>query len=194
MPISNVPVQVASPRVENDFQALLLYHSSRLRPSDINFRRLAEYYGVRLKQVDLSQTPLTDAILRNQKGQYYLAIAVNANTLESRSPVLLSSEQIRLLRRAVESGANLLVSELTNSPSQYNHSVLRELTGLNVTIEQPKDSHRDWMVSCEAPEITREFTGQLISVTDKPQSDFSLKVGVGSSIALFSSFDDAGQS
>ncbi|MDH7603246.1 MAG: hypothetical protein QHI38_14000, partial [Armatimonadota bacterium] len=97
---SSVTVQTASPRAENDFQALLLYDSTQIRDSDINFRKLAEYYGVRLKQVDLSQTPLTDAVLKNQKGQYYLAIGINANTLEHRSPTFFEAEQIRLLKNA----------------------------------------------------------------------------------------------
>jgi len=196
LPILNVTVRAVSPRRENDFQALLLYDSSRLRPSDINFRKLAEYYGVRLRQIDLSQSPLSDTLLKNQKGQYYLAIAINANTLERRSPRLLGPEQIALLRKAVESGANLLVSELTNSPSQYDHGALRQLTGLNVTVGRPQDSHRDWMVSHEAPETTREFTGELISVPDQPQNDFSLALEGSSSsiISLVTSLDDVGQS
>jgi hypothetical protein len=192
---SSVTVQTASPRAENDFQALLLYDSTQIRDSDINFRKLAEYYGVRLKQVDLSQTPLTDAVLKNQKGQYYLAIGINANTLEHRSPTFFEAEQIRLLKNAVEAGANLFVSELTDAASQYDHRALRELTSLStVIVYRPQDSRRDWIVSREAPEVTREFTGQTMSVPNLPQADFALELGKSRSVVpLISSSDDTGQ-
>lgn len=190
-----VPVQIASPGAENDFQALLLYDSARIHDSDINFRKLAEYYGVRLQQIDLSHTPLTDAVLKNQKGQYYLAIGINADTLEHRSPAFFRSEQIRLLEDAVRGGANLLVSGLSDVATQYNHDVLRELTGLtNVTVDRPQDSHCDWLVSGEVPEVTREFSGQAISVPSLRQTDFALQFGgSGTVVPLISSTDDKGQ-
>jgi hypothetical protein len=168
-----VPVIAGKPKGADIEDVLLLYSSSHPSNFDINFCKLAEFYGLLSKRVDLDGTELTDGLLRDAQGGYYKLIGVSASTLQ-RSPHALNKNEIANLKAAIEAGgANLMVSNIDDksvSPS------LTELTaGALLGVTRPEDNHRDWIVSTAAPEITLEFTGQVITSTSSaPQADFAL--------------------
>ncbi len=63
---------------------LLLYDATDEQAADNNFRKISEYYGLKWAEVDLSSTALTEALLRDESGQYYRTIGVDVATLASR--------------------------------------------------------------------------------------------------------------
>jgi PKD repeat protein len=153
---------------------LLLYDATDEEAADNNFRKISEYYGLKWAEVDLSTTTLTDALLRDESGQYYQAIGIDVATLA----LWLDSTELAILEQAVDDhGANLLVTGLYWA----NHAAVQELTDGEVTgATQPSDSHRDFIISDKLPEVSREFTGQTLTY-DSIQYDYALTVVAGAS-------------
>ena len=172
---------------------LLLYNATNPSNFDLNFCRIAEYYGLLCKMLALDLTNLSDELLRDQQGAYFKLIGLSALTLQS-NPEILTKEEIDLLRNAIEvGGVNLLIS---NIDDQSAGPLIAELTGgAFLGSSLPRDTHRDWIVSSRAPEITREFTGQVITPkTSSPQADFALTLDSDAPITpLISSRDDSGK-
>jgi hypothetical protein len=81
----------------------------------------------------------------------------------------------RLLKTAVESGANLLISKV-NLDANLDATALNTLTdGAILGLFKLLDGHYDWEVSPDAPEVTGVFSGQTItSATTTTQSGSAL--------------------
>lgn len=138
---------------------LLLYNSTRPTNFDVNFCKIAEYYGLLCKQFDLMGN-LTPADLQDSSGQTFKLIGISATDFPQ-----LSDPEIALLQSAVSAdGANLLIYEV--GPS-VDRSVLSALTnGKMIGAIASHDSVRDWTVTTTAPEVTREFSGWYIELTE----------------------------
>lgn len=186
------PVKVGDPTGPDLEDILLLYSSDHPSNFDTNFCKIAEFYGLLCKRIDLEGTELTDSILHDALGAYFRLIGIRAYTLQE-IPGLLTEDEIAVLEAAIESGSsNLLVSNIND---QTLGLTMAELTGNALQeVTLPKDSQRDWIVSMAAPEITQQFTGQIItSTTSAPQRDFALIYASNTlAIPLISSMDDAG--
>ncbi|MDP2726138.1 MAG: hypothetical protein Q8P59_01215, partial [Dehalococcoidia bacterium] len=189
----------ATPPVTPSFEAkvskgaagLLLFDSTAPQDSDRTFEKILLFYGLTVRKLDLSQEPLTSDALTDGAGAYYRAIAVNHRTLEKTG--LFSEAGLEALRKAVGSGANLLVSGISPSPEGSDSPGLLALTGNVVRgARKPDDSRRDWQVESWFPEATLEFTGQRVSNSNEPQEDFALNVeqASGDATALITSWDD----
>lgn len=171
-----VPLQVGTKKGEDLESVLLLYDSTRVSTFDINFCKIAEYYGLKCKKIALDTSALTEDLLRDSQGNFFKLVGISAGTLLADQP-LLENDQTALIKSAVETGgANLFVAKVH---SQLNPNLLTVLTdGAIVGVTKPQDStFRDWSISTAAPEITREFTGQVIYYTVSPKYEFSLTLG-----------------
>lgn len=188
-----IPLEVGSEKGEDLEDVLLLYDSTRVTNFDINFCKVAEYYGLLCQKVALDTTGLTDELLQDAQGNYFKLVGISADTL-LRVPSLLTNDEMSIIKSSIETGGvNLLVSKVHE---HLDAAVLAELTnGAVLGATKPQDSTRDWLVSSAAPDITREFTGQVISYTYETatQGDFALTLGQQESVTrLITSRDDAG--
>ena len=95
------PLRVAG-QAADLVDALLLYRASYLRNTDINFQKVTEYYGLHWAAVDLDSTPLTDSLLRDENGHYYLTVGIDTATL----PYLNASE-LATLKTAIDQGGSI---------------------------------------------------------------------------------------
>jgi hypothetical protein len=189
--LSTFVPEVGSARGVDMEDVLLLYNSNRLTNFDVNFCKIAEYYGLLCKRIDLNETVLIDDLLHDGQGNNFKLVGISANTFLS-YPVLLDEQELNVLRSGIEiDGANLLISKL--SLGLHPGSLITLTDGAIQGATKPLDSHRDWIVSSLAPEITREFTGQVInSRSEEPQSDFEIIMNEFV-IPLISSTDDEGR-
>jgi len=161
VPSTHTVIQEAEEPGEDLDDVLLLFDSSQPTSFDTNLCRLAEYYGLGCAQLDLGNTQVVDELLRDKNGEYFKLVGISAATLLG-SPPLLSDHEVGLLRWAMEtSGVNVLVS---NVRDELDPARLSELTGGAVVgATRVPYSTREWHISSEAPEMTRELSGQIIS-------------------------------
>jgi hypothetical protein len=179
-------------RVADIEDVLLLYNSSRKTDFDTSFCKLAEYYGLLCKRIAIDTTELTDELLRDPQGDHFKLIGIAGANL-FRDDALLTSESLSVLQTAIDKqGVELLISKLGED---QNFALLYQLTDGNVLeAVKPVDDFRDWFVSTAAPEITREFTGQMIAAEeDMPQDDLALVLDAGAPVmTLVTSRDNRG--
>lgn len=167
---------------------LLLSDASEPTNFDINFCKIATYYGLLCKAFDLGRNTLVEDAVKDESGAYFRLIGMSAAHLS-----LLSPEELDLLMGSViEKGGTLLLYEVTN---QTDAAVLNRLTGgAVIDVTRPRDSVRDWTVTSEASEVTQEFSGKYIELTSvMKQLDYALEVDPASRITtLLVSEDDYG--
>jgi len=187
------PLKESTEKAADLEDVLLLYESTYTSREEINFCKVAEYYGLICRRLAVDVTDLTDSLLRDSKGDYYRLVGVSADTLLDR-PNSLSSGEVALLRSAIrEGGVSLFVSKIADR--HLDIGPLRSLTaGAVLGIRSPQeDINRDWIVSSRAPEVTREFTGQEISYAGSAPGDFELVLSdSGSASPLITGKDDRG--
>jgi len=168
--------------------ALLLYASNKRQTSDWGFQKVTRFYGLKLAEVDLTTTTLTDALLRDEAGVYYPTVYIDGTTLETS----LSGTELQVLEEAIDAGgANLLISALRMD----NSLAVRELTdGEILGSTNVLDSQRDYLISEALPEVTRELTGLTITY-DAEQLDYTLTIDPNASHTqiLVHSTDDEGE-
>jgi hypothetical protein len=189
---TRIPLQVGEEKEEDLEDVLVLCDSTRVDNFEINFCKMAEYYGLLCKKVALDNTDLTDQLLRDTQGNYFKLVGISATTLLG-SPSLLTNDELDVIQAAIETGGlNLLVSKMHE---ELDPAILVDLTdGAVLGVTTPQDASRDWLIASSAPAITREFTGQVISSTSTvPQRDFALTLGAQVSVTtLISSTSDVG--
>lgn len=190
--LADIPLEVGPEKGEDLEDVLLLYDSTTVTSFDTNFCRIAEYYGLTCTRIALDATDLTDELLRDSLGGYFGLVGIDADNL-LRTESLLGADELAILKSSIESdGVNLLVAKMDD---QHDPIALFELTdGAIVGASKPQDLKAGWMVSSEAPEITREFTGQIIMPQDTlVQGDSALVLGQDELVTvLISSADDEG--
>ena len=164
----------------------LLFDSNQMENSDVNFKKICQFYGLRCREIDLRLTDLTEELLRDANGQYLTGIGVNAKTLEKEEPVLLDSTELAILKEAVSDGAHLLISNFCSAMTN-DLSATRQLTDDQVVGVSPSFVNLNWIVSDHQPEITREFSGQTIPFWGADCA--SSPVVDGSTMVLVSSLD-----
>jgi hypothetical protein len=147
--------------------ALLIYDADNRHVAEWGFQKVVRFYGLKLAEVDLSSTALTDALLRDEAQRYYPTVYIDAKTLES----ALDQPALALLKTAIVSGGvNLFVGALQSERA----SALSALTDGQIIGSAPRqDSRQDYVISTELPDITRELSGVVIR-NDGPQQDFGL--------------------
>ena len=154
-----VPLQVGMKKGQDLASVLLLYDSTRVSNFDINFCKIAEYYGLTCKKLALDTSALTEDLLRDTQGDFYKLIGIGADTLMADRP-LLKNDQIALIKSAVETGgANLFVAKVHSQP---NLNVLTGLTdGAVVGVSKAQDGKfRDWSISTAAPRLPANSLGR----------------------------------
>lgn len=171
-PVPTGSVIQEGPTKEEDIEdVLLLYSSANPGNFDTNFCHLADFLGLKCKRIDLDGDDLIEKDFKDPAGEYYRLVGINGDNLLRRR---ISKELRDILRGLIEhEGVDLLISDI----SQYrNPQVLEEITdGLVTGFSMPEDSYRDWSVSGEAAEVTKELTNQYFSYeASAPQRDLSL--------------------
>lgn len=154
---------------------LLLFSSTQSRAHDTNFCKIAEYYGLLCKRVNLSQTPLTEEVFKDANGEFYKLIGVSAENLLV-NPNLLSPDERDLLVSLIESqGVNLLISDFEVLP--YSEVLVEMTEGSILGAYQPVDTRKDWIISSEFPEITLELTDREFQPNQREtQNDLALYI------------------
>jgi hypothetical protein len=191
---TRLPLQVGSSWRDDMDDVVLLYDAARISNFDVNFCKIAEYYGALCRKVALNTTNLTLELFQDSGGEALSLIGISAGTLLRDSPMLVTGEELKILKTTIEvSGTNLLVSDL-----QYVFSdsvrLLSLTNGALSGATKPEDAQRDWFISSLAPEITREFTGRIITATlTEPQEGLALVLSGREPVTtLISSQDDSG--
>ncbi len=149
---------VARPSAPDDLSdVLLLYNAAAPVNMDINFMKMANYYGLRWAAVDLASTTLTDNLLRDENGHYYSAVGIDAANLSG----YLDLDEVAVLESAVDQqGVNLLITRIRSENDPAN---LRELTDGEISgAIYPADANRDYLLSADHPNILRELSGLTI--------------------------------
>lgn len=168
---------------------LLLTDSRRPAfPSEALYRKVVDFYGLKLAEIDLASNSLTDALLRDEMGNYYSAVYAVAATLESS----LDSQEMQTLANAIENGGlNLMIGTLQTAPSRSARSLTNNAI-LGSTSRA--DSQKDYRVSVDRPEITRQLSGIKV-VHPSAQADYALSLASTSEglDTLVTSTDDNGQ-
>ena len=172
---------------------LLLYDSRNPKDFDTNLCRVAELYGLLCRGVDLRSIELTDTLVRDDRGEYFKLIGVAADHVLGYT-FLFSSHELDILQSAISvHGSTLLIS---NVEDQHDSKLLDDLTqGTIVGAGVPPDAVSEWTITREAPEITRELTGQSISpAKSELQGDFTLTIADRVPVTtLFTSTDAEGR-
>jgi len=179
------PVQGAP---EDLTDALLLYQAAATPNTDINFRKVAEYYGLRWTDVNLAATSLTDNLLRDAAGRYYPTVGIDAATLP-----YLDSNELAVLEAAIDQGGlNLLITRVRGGSG---YSQLSALTDGEVTgSTEPADGSRDYLLSASDPDILRELSGVNIRATaDQQENALTLSLPASHVKVLVRATDDNGQ-
>lgn len=140
---------------------LLLYDSTHVTSFDINFCKIAEYYGLLCRRIALDAMDLTDGLLRDARGDYFKLVGISADALLDSSP-LITNDELGVVQSAIETeGVSLLVSNVT---AGFDPTLLAEMTdGAVLGATKSEGWSAGWFVSDAAPEIAREFTGQYVS-------------------------------
>ncbi len=187
-------LEMATEKGEDLEDVLLLYDSTHLSNFAANFCKIADFYGLICAQLALDQSQLTDDLLRDADGRYFKLIGIDASVL-LQLPVQLTKNEIEILKSAVETGgANLFLSKIVADENTSAASII-ELTDRAIQgVLGLKESHYNWIVSSDAPEVTMEFTGQEItSQSTLVQSELNiLQVDSDSTTTLISSIADNG--
>ncbi|MBN1283775.1 MAG: hypothetical protein JXB47_00090 [Anaerolineae bacterium] len=172
----------------------LLYSTDRDTKFDTNFRLVADYYGLRCKEINLNETPLTDDLLKDEAGNYLKLVGISIYNLREED-LMPEDEAIEALKTAVKTGGlYVLVSDFEDA-EEVMDSLVALTDGVVSGLTERSDSFRDWSVSPDVPEITREFTGQYITtVTEEEQYDFALLLGKPAEVTpLLTSTDSNGK-
>lgn len=185
--VSRVVVAEADPKTGDDLADVVLLTDPSLQTNfDSIFCKVAEYYGLVCKQIDLTTTELTEADLQDSTGSTFELISMSAAALPQ-----LSTIEANLLRSSVaDRGVNLLIYELDG---QVNFPLLRILTdNAVIDVTDHNDTVRNWVVSSDAPEITREFSGQEMQLTQVlEQADWAVELNPeAGAVGLINSVDD----
>ncbi len=106
--------------------------------SDINFRVLSKYYGLRCKILNLENTQLVDSVFKNSNGSYIRSICISYKNLEDTS--LLDTEEINLLKNVISDGSNLIINDISDSISPNNIEALTDSAFNNVTYFSNNDT------------------------------------------------------
>ena len=193
IPNSTPVVFLRSFASETDHEdALLLYSGTNPTLFDENYCKIVEYYGLICKRFDLDQTLVTVEELKDYSGEYFKLIGIQAENFRlSRS--LFSQHELGELRNAVENGgAHLLISEL--NAENFPSALVGLTDGAVVGVVVPEDSTKDWIITSEMPEITRELTGHIFNgnAGSNPR-DYAIMFGNSKYITpIMSSMDDFG--
>jgi hypothetical protein len=166
------PTAGPTPVPGNDLSdALELYGSSKTN-SDSGFEKSTMFYGLKRKELSLATNALTDAMLRDEAGQYFKTIHIDAATANS----FLDANELNVLKNAIENGgANILIPALRSSS---NNAVNNLTNGEIVGSSDVTDTSKDYIVSRALPSVTRELSGLTITHTTDPQ-DFGLNISGG---------------
>lgn len=168
----------------------VLCDSTQRQISDINFNKIAEFYGLRCKTIDLSNIELEDNLLRDNTGDYFKGIAVSVYTLESG---ILDTRELNTLKQAIDiGGLNLLIYDVREDNVLGHHAIIGGLIDEQISVTKPIDSTKDYIVSDKFPEITKEFSGVKLEYPGI-QEDFSIsfKTEAGNFDIIMNSTDDS---
>ncbi|MEO8284981.1 MAG: hypothetical protein ABI670_00905 [Chloroflexota bacterium] len=170
--VVRVPVMAGLPVDRTD--ALLLQTANKTN-SDNGFEKVLRFYGLKRLNVNLTNTPVTDALLRDEAGAYYRSVFIDGANLTA---ALLNSTELQVLRNAVTvGGVNLYVGALRLA----NNATIQTLTsGEILGSTTVTDSRKDYIISTVQPEVTHELSGLMIT-HNSAQTDFALTLGAASS-------------
>ena len=189
---TQIPLQPAEKAGVDIEDVLLVYSQGSPSYFSINFCILANYYGLACKKVSADSQNMSDDLLRDSQGEYFKFIGLDAEVIRQGS-TLISEDELNLLIKIVKEGySDLFVSKISD---RIDESRLARLTNGSITgVSNPDDLLRDWIVSSTDPEITREFSGQVI-VTSQSASPFNYRLIVDNTNQvsnLITSSDQAG--
>lgn len=169
---TETPSPTATPTPPADLTDVIELYATSKSHSDMGFEKVTDFYGLKRAEINLAATPLTDALLKDEAGNYVKAVHVEAAVADAN----LDSTERDVLKNAVEvGGVQLFVPALANTSSSFVSAMTdTEITG-STTVN---DTVREFAVQSGAPEVTKEFTGLNITGWNDPQ-DRALTIAGG---------------
>ncbi len=143
---------------------VMLFNSTDEQNSDVNFRKLAQFYGLKCREVDLSKTTLTYNHLKDEDGNYLKAVYINSNPVET----LLNYSEIYILQYAVwYKNTNILIGGMNNHPDLKKLSKIRYIT--NYAVKKAKRLHKntDFIFTADTSGFSQEFSSRTVSFDGK---------------------------
>ena len=188
---TSLPPNTGNPPGPDRTDVLILYDSLHPTIFATNLCLLASYYGLTCQKVDLTTTDLTATLLHDHAGRYFKLVGLSADSLvSSETPAILSASELVMLHSAVENGANLLVSNLHTEQPSTNLSTLTG--GVLSVVEYLPGERIAWAVSASDPQITLQFTGQVINTAaSSQQRDYALRLDKSDQAMVLVSSRDA---
>lgn len=147
----------------NNSQDVLLLTRSRQSNSDVNFRKIAKFYGLSVRTIDISNHTLNQSDLSGRSRPYPLAVGVSLPTLED----LVDAEKA-LLEDLVRMGTNLLIYDLADVGASLPQLGLESIFSAKL-IKDPKV----YKVSDRLPDLTLEFTGVKLDYLPELCADYT---------------------
>jgi hypothetical protein len=171
---SPVPTPVSSPAntpaavIPTDLTHALELSSSTKTPSDSGFETVVAFYGLLRKELNLDTTPLTDALLRDETGNYYQLVHIDAANLAA-----LDRTQLQVLTTAInQGGVTLLITAFHSARSvQVQALTAGEITGATSVA----NSQENYSIATAQPQVTQELTGLTITYPIT-QADYALAI------------------
>jgi hypothetical protein len=168
-----VPLEVGEAKTEDLADVLLLTDSTNPISDifDFNFCRIATYYGLLCQELDLAGETLQDKMLRDSQGNYFKLVGIDGDRVIGATP-LLNDEELAVLKAAIEEGGVTLVVYKVRG---HGPGLTTLTDGAVVGVNTPWDTTREWAVTTEAPDITRELTGLTITPdSEREPGDYAL--------------------
>jgi len=136
---------------------ILLFNGNNLFNTDINFGYISEFYGLSHRKVDLSIAPLVDSLLKNKNGNYIKSICAAYFNLSDTN--LLDTQEINLIKNAINNGSNLIITEINDSCLINNIAILTDslYRGAEFTV-----NNNGWYFTNSNDSITSAFANSEI--------------------------------
>ena len=165
---------------------LLLYDSTGTNAT-AGFEKAVTFYGLTLARVDISSTPVTDALLKSAGDAYYAAIFVDGGQVDS-----IDQDGIQALRSAVnEGGADLLISNFrVDNSAAISALTDGEITGSTLFSATSKN----YLVTTNVPDVTGPLSGVSVRHATPPKDrQLSIAPSAQNTQILAYEIDDNGQ-
>jgi hypothetical protein len=162
---SVLPSQVSQQALDD----VLIILDSRISHADeANFERLAEYYGLTAKTIDLKQTHLSASLLQHSDGTAYKGIYIHSGTLES-----LQDQDLAALAEIARQGSSIYIDAF-GIPSSTTPRLQRLTMSAVQGIRKHQESVKEWTIAATLPAFSRQFTGKVIPSAKNSQYDWQI--------------------
>ena len=126
--------------------------------SDINFRILSQFYGLKTKVVNLYSKQLNDSLFKNEDGSYIKSICISYRNLEDTS--LIGCSELNVIKSIIMEGSNLIINDISDSLIPNNTRILTDSVFIGASLYNNNDA---WTFNSDADNICNVFSNTTVS-------------------------------